>query len=621
MRLPDLNSVKARLTILAAGLSILILIGGLLVVTQAYHQQSALIAKQLQFTARALTIGVDVHVREYISLLQTLAQTRAFRGTNLVEIENFLQRLPLPENASIFLTSATGSPLVQSHPGVQPPILSFAARSASSAATSTNFFISDYQSARADGRQLSVTLPLLGGEHLLTLAFPSEALSESLALRQMAGDNLITIVDRNGIIAARSRDAHKFVGQAASPSFWKQVAGTPQGVLHSVTLDGTPVITTYERSPLSGWTIVHSAPRSEALASAQQLLFIGGALGIACLVIIFFTVRHLSHALVAAINTLVQMAATVGKGGVPVQAETGLLETNIVASTLRTSAQNLNHHAHELEDFRKSLEHRVQTQTAQLRATNAELSITNRQLEDFGRIAAHDLREPLRTISAFSIMLLEDHSEQLAPKAVEDVHQISAEAHKLSTLLDKVLLYSKIPAMRHNPDQVSLSDLVADIRKDLADLISLHKGQLLVDPLPTVTADPLLFRQLFICLVENGFKFARRDIPPIVRISSSEADSTVRITVQDNGIGFDSNLAEALFQPFRRLHDSTERPGFGMGLAVARRIVEKHSGTIRAIGVPGQGSRFEVTLPKNNEYLRNESRASLGTLQLPTRQK
>ncbi|HVK57925.1 MAG TPA: ATP-binding protein [Candidatus Kapabacteria bacterium] len=619
MRLPDLTSVKARLTILAAGLSILILLGGLLVVTQAYHQQNTLIAKQLQFTARALTTGVDVHLREYISLLQTLAQTRGFRTTNLVEIEQLLQRVPLPENVSIFYSTATGSLLAQSHPGVRPPILTSAVQSASHDASATNIFISNFEPARADGRQLSVTLPLGGGERLLTLAFPSEVLSESLALRQMAGDNLITIVDRNGVIAARSRDLHKFLGQSASPSFWQQVIASRKGVLHSVTLDGTPVITTYERSHLSGWTIVHAAPRYEALASAQQLLFIGGVLGIACLVITFLTVRRLSHALVEAIDTLVQMAATVGKGGVPDQAETGLRETNIVAFALRTSAQSLNQHAHELEEFKKSLEHRIQTQTVQLRATNAELSITNRQLEDFGRIAAHDLREPLRTISAFSIMLLEDHSEQLSPKSVEDTQHISAEARKLSTLLDKVLLYSKIPAMRHNPDQVSLSDLVADIRNDLAGLISLHKGQLLVDPLPTVTADPLHFRQLFICLIENGFKFARRDIPPIVRISSSEADSTVRITVQDNGIGFDSNLTEALFQPFHRLHDSTERPGFGMGLAVARRIVEKHGGTIRAIGVSGQGSRFEITLPKNNEYLRNESRASLGTLQLPTR--
>ena len=621
MRLPDLTSVKGRLAILAAGLSILILIGGVLVVTQAYHQQKAQIANQLQFTARALTAGVEVDLREYISLLQTLAQTREVRGTNLIELEKLLRRVPLPENASIFVTSADGadgSALVQSHPGVQPP--SLLATQSPLLASITNIFISNFEPARADGRQLSVTIPLPGRKRFLTLAFPSKAISESLALRQMAGDNLITVVDRNGVIAARSRDAHKFVGQSATPSFWKQVVASPRGALESVTLDGTPVISTYERSNLSGWTIVHSAPRSEALASAQKLLVVGGALGIACLVIAFFTVRHLSYALVSAINTLVQMAGTVGKGEVPDHVETGLYETNIVASALKTSAQSLNHHAHELEDFKKSLEHRVQTQTAQLRATNAEISIANRQLEGFGRIAAHDLREPLRTISAFSSILLEDHGQELPSKSLENVQAISAEAHKLSTLLDKVLFYSNIPAMRHNPEPVNLTHLIAELRGDLADLLSVKKGELRADSLPTITADHLLIRQLFVCLIENGLKFARREARPVVKVSSSEDDSTLRITVQDNGIGFDSNLGDSIFQPFHRLQGSSEQAGFGMGLAIARRIVEKHCGTIRAFGAPGHGSRFEIAFPKNTENPRSASPAALRSLNLPTRQ-
>jgi signal transduction histidine kinase len=250
---------------------------------------------------------------------------------------------------------------------------------------------------------------------------------------------------------------------------------------------------------------------------------------------------------------------------------------------------------------RDRLEERVQERTFELLELNTALERSNRELEQFASVASHDLQEPLRKIQAFGDRLVQRFSNILGEQGREFVERMQHSAVRMRALIDDLLAYSRVASRGKPFEPVDLNQVAAEVVSDLEGRIDQTEGRVEVGPLPTIEGDPLQMRQLFQNLIGNALKFRNPDVAPLVLVRSESGEengaTTCKLSVKDNGIGFDGAYSERIFQLFQRLHGRSEFEGTGMGLAICRKIVERHGGHIMAQSQPGCGSEFVVTLP------------------------
>lgn len=238
---------------------------------------------------------------------------------------------------------------------------------------------------------------------------------------------------------------------------------------------------------------------------------------------------------------------------------------------------------------------------AKAEAFRRELERSNRELQDFASVASHDLQEPLRKISAFAGRLEQKYGHNLPPEAREYLDRMLNAVKRMQTLIEDLLTYSRVTTRAKPFESADLNTIVKEVLNDLEARILVSDGTVEVGRLPTIEADPTQMRQLFQNLIGNALKFRKPDVPPVVRISGELVDIEGRkwcqLVVSDNGIGFDNHYAERIFGVFERLHGRAEFEGTGMGLAIVRKIVNRHGGTVTAEGKPGEGATFTVLLP------------------------
>jgi two-component system sensor kinase FixL len=244
-----------------------------------------------------------------------------------------------------------------------------------------------------------------------------------------------------------------------------------------------------------------------------------------------------------------------------------------------------------------------------LRGFAGQLARSNRELQDFASVASHDLQEPLRKVQAFGDMLESRCAARLDAPGRDYLHRMLGAAHRMQTLINDLLLYSRVTSKAHPFSPVKLGQVAQEVVSDLEARIQQTGGRVEVGELPVIDADPLQMRQLLQNLIGNGLKFHRPGVPPVIRVSAELVPGAGRsagngapakvcqLRVEDNGIGFDEKYRDRLFQVFQRLHARGEYEGTGMGLAICRRIAERHGGSISAHSVPGQGATFVVALP------------------------
>lgn len=225
------------------------------------------------------------------------------------------------------------------------------------------------------------------------------------------------------------------------------------------------------------------------------------------------------------------------------------------------------------------------------------LEASNQELEQFAYIASHDLQEPLRKIQAFASRLARKHGAAIGADGLHSLERMQDSASRMQTLIQDLLAYSRVGGSPKDFSEVDLNRVVAEVVADLENLIERKAGQISAAPLPVVMGNPVQLRQLLQNLVSNGLKFAKTEVPPVVTISAQRDAQQLRLVVQDNGVGFDSSYAEKIFGIFQRLHKRDEVEGTGIGLAVVRKIAERHGGHIEAAAVVGEGATFTVTLP------------------------
>lgn len=259
------------------------------------------------------------------------------------------------------------------------------------------------------------------------------------------------------------------------------------------------------------------------------------------------------------------------------------------------------------KEAQENLEAKVQERTQELLTKNEELELRNHELQQFAWVVSHDLKEPLRKIETFTSLIKERYMGE-DKQARNYIDRTIRAANRMSKLISDLLEYSRL-SQDFEPEPVDLNDILGEVMADLDYQIEQKHAVVTLKDLPVISGVPSQMRQVFHNLIGNSLKFAKPGQPSVININCKRVanrsfdampdsnGSFVRITVTDNGIGFDEIYLEKIFVIFQSLHARETYDGTGIGLAIAKKIIEKHNGLITAQSTPGQGATFIIILP------------------------
>ena len=265
-------------------------------------------------------------------------------------------------------------------------------------------------------------------------------------------------------------------------------------------------------------------------------------------------------------------------------------------------------------DVRKRSEEEVRKLNVQLLENIQQLKVSNEELDHFAFIASHDLQEPLRKIRAFIDILIHRHAGALDEKGADYLKKIERSGKRMQVLVNDILTFSRFSANEDGFSETDLNGILAEVLSDLEVMIKEKEAVIKVKPLPGVKAVPSMIRQLLQNLVSNALKFTRPGEKPVMNITWKKAKGIVipnitpglenksyyTITVSDNGMGFEEQYKDMIFVIFKRLHSNSQFEGTGIGLAICKKIADKHNGFIYARSELNKGSAFTLALPVEN---------------------
>lgn len=266
------------------------------------------------------------------------------------------------------------------------------------------------------------------------------------------------------------------------------------------------------------------------------------------------------------------------------------------------------------QQVNEMLEQKVRERTEELREINKSLEASNHDLQQFASVASHDLKEPLRKIQLFGA-ILRDKFLHMDPNALSYMERIVGSSERMAKLINDLLNYSRL-SVASIYEITDFNEMVKEILSDLELMITERDAMISVEKMPQIEAVPGQVRQVFQNIISNALKFSRKDIAPVIHITADlvtdlNPDSAAfaggqycRIEIRDNGIGFNEKYLSKIFTIFQRLHTSELYEGTGIGLAIAKKVIDKHSGIITARSKEGEGAAFVIVLPlrqgKNN---------------------
>lgn len=260
---------------------------------------------------------------------------------------------------------------------------------------------------------------------------------------------------------------------------------------------------------------------------------------------------------------------------------------------------------HEGKMFIDKLEAEVHERTKELQRSNDDLRNTNEELAQFAYVASHDLQEPLRKIQTFASRLMETEYNKISDKGKDYFSRMQAAAQRMRQLIEDLLSFSRTS---NNGEQlfeyVDLTQVLMRVKDQLSDQIDKKEAVIEYDTLPVLSAIPFQIEQLFTNLLNNALKFSRKGVKPLIKVKMEDNVYTLmgglpyhKITIADNGIGFDPQFSERIFQVFQRLHVRNQFEGTGIGLAICKKIMDNHKGVITAEGKPDEGAVFTLLFP------------------------
>lgn len=301
-------------------------------------------------------------------------------------------------------------------------------------------------------------------------------------------------------------------------------------------------------------------------------------------------------------QTLIEGLSSGADDYVAKSSEFTVLRARVQVQIRRKQFEDENRHIREqlLRSELEAAEARAARVLAEAKAALAdELEYKNKELESFSYSVSHDLRAPLRSIDGFSLALLEDYGDRLDETGRGHLDRIRAAAQRMASLIDDMLQLSRVSRARIVRDSVDLSTLALVVAEELKRQHPDRDVALQIEPGLRIEADRGLMRVLLDNLLANAWKFTARTPDARVEFKAQAGETETVFIVQDNGAGFDMAHANTLFQPFRRLHTEAEFPGTGVGLATARRIMDRHGGRIWAEGAIGRGAKIFFTAPSS----------------------
>jgi PAS domain S-box-containing protein len=259
--------------------------------------------------------------------------------------------------------------------------------------------------------------------------------------------------------------------------------------------------------------------------------------------------------------------------------------------------------------FQKETQTLLKLNNQRLEEANAELEKSNHDLQQFASVASHDLQEPLRKISIFSSMLRSQQGDEIPADSAMYLDKIIASSNRMKTMIIDILSYSKLSTHTNHFALTDLTEIMNDVVDDCEILIREKNATVIIGHLPVAEVNRGQIRQVFQNLISNSIKFSKVDVPPVIHVTShnlsgsdgiiNDEDSQNVISIQflDNGIGFNELYRDKIFSLFERLNTKDLYEGSGIGLAISKKIIGKHNGTISAISKEGEGSCFIIQLP------------------------
>jgi PAS domain S-box-containing protein len=277
---------------------------------------------------------------------------------------------------------------------------------------------------------------------------------------------------------------------------------------------------------------------------------------------------------------------------------------------------------------RKLAEDQLMMYSEKIEMKNKKLEQANKELESFSYIASHDLQEPLRKIQAFTSRLLQKENDNLSEWGKDVFSKVQTSANRMQRLIEALLSFSRLDKAQDAYEHVDINHLLEEVKINLNEIIIAKKATIVSEPLPVFQVIPIQFQQLLTNLISNALKYSKPDVAPIIKITYGMKEGKLipgnsihdknkyhHLTFSDNGIGFDPQYSEKIFELFQRLHGKSEYEGTGIGLAICKKIVDNHHGFINATAEPNNGAEFNVYIPSErnaevvtdpNSYTLNE---------------
>jgi signal transduction histidine kinase len=357
------------------------------------------------------------------------------------------------------------------------------------------------------------------------------------------------------------------------------------------------VLATWRYLPHCRWGMVVKIDSQEAFAPIVRLRNQSVTIGAIVILVVVLVALIVSHSISKPITQLAQATRIITGGDLTRRAEVKSAdEIGELAHEFNTMVERVGEQTEEMRALNLTLEQRVAERTEELSRTTDRLARSNTDLEQFAYVASHDLQEPLRAMSGFCQLLQRRYQGKLDATADDYIQEVVAGAERMQRLIVDLLDYSRV-GRKGKPFEPT--DCTAIIEQTLARLhasIEETDAQVRYDGLPTVNGDPLQLAQVFQNLISNAVKF-RGDRTPEIHISAEPRADEWLFSVRDRGIGIDPKFKERIFVIFQRLHTREQYPGTGIGLAICKRIIERHGGRMWLESQPGHGSNFLFTIP------------------------
>lgn len=264
---------------------------------------------------------------------------------------------------------------------------------------------------------------------------------------------------------------------------------------------------------------------------------------------------------------------------------------------------------HDLTE-KKQASDKIKLNAAQLELKNKELEKMNAELKSFAYISSHDLQEPVRKIQTFATRIMEKEMDALSETGKNYFIRMKDESYRMQTLIEDLLAYTRTGTTERIFKRTDLKEVVAEVKEEFADVLAHNQGTIDVGPMCLVNVIPFQIRQLLQNLISNSLKFAKAETPSRIEVSSRIVDGSevknarlspqikyCHLSISDNGIGFEAQYKDRIFEVFQRLHGKHQYKGTGIGLAIVKKIVENHNGVIVATSELGEGATFDIYLP------------------------